>query len=142
MSNPFPKGTARFFPVPVYLVRSGILSRLTEKATKLYLFVLHEAQRVSATYLEISNEALAAQVGISTSTARRARTELCEADLLTILRQPGQPFVYVLLNPETQQELPSRNAQKYRAYPRAYNSKRLSGAAQCKAPNWNDIRSG
>src|SRR5579871_95902 len=107
MSNVFVKGTASFYPVPQFLITSGLLRSHSAGALKLYQLLLFAAQQRTRVELELSNSEICQLAGLSPNTIRRARTELRERGLIELRQTPGGRYTYVILNPLTRAPLPN-----------------------------------
>jgi len=107
MSNVFVKGM-NFFPVPQYLMTSGLHKELAGGAIKLYMLILYTAQKLTRVELELSNEHIRGEADLCPNTIRRARTKLKESGLIDLKRISGGRYIYVLLDPLTRQPLPPR----------------------------------
>ena len=138
MSNVFVKGTASFYPVPQFLISSGLLRSLSGGALKLYQLILYEAQHCTRVELELSNLEVLERAGLSPNTIRRARTELKEARLIDLRQAPGSRYTYVLLNPLTGVPLPHPRSRIGGNNPSTPSTPPPSSSASA-VPSWADI---
>ena len=109
-----------FFPVPQDLLKTGTLKRLRGGASKLYLLLLYDAQRISQCSIELSNRDIGESIGLSPTALRIARVQLWEAGLIDMIEASGKATLYVVLNPVTRtpcRELPEKYRDRYSRHP-------------------------
>lgn len=105
MSNIF-KGTyCPYFQVPQGLVKYGTLAQMDACELKLYVALLFEAQRRSRTSFIYKNEELRGLTGLSESSLSKARTQLCEKQLLECNRGLGGVYEFTVCIAENEDVL-------------------------------------
>jgi hypothetical protein len=139
MSNVFVKGTAPFYPVPQFLITSGLLRSLSAGALKLYQLLLFAAQQRTRVELELSNLEIRQLANLSPNTIRRARTELRERDLIDLRQTPGGRYTYVILNPVTRKPLPNPRSTRGASSPSTLSPLPAPSPASSETPPWSQI---
>jgi len=140
VSNVFVKGTAPFYPVPQFLISSGILKSLRGGAHKLYQFILFTAQQRTRVAFELSNPEIRRAVDLSPNTIRRARTELKEVGLVDLRQAPGGRYAYIILNRLTGTPLPHPSSRRGGSTPSTPpNPSKPPFASVTSAPSWTEI---
>ena len=102
MGNPWKAASGRksdWFPVSRKLISQGHVRDLGESALRLYLFINYLSQKHSAVHLEISNSEIEVYAGLTQTTAKRARQELCAAGLLKVTCPLARTITYTLVEP-------------------------------------------
>jgi 5S rRNA maturation endonuclease (ribonuclease M5) len=106
MSNVLHRNGLVYFQLPQALVKNKILPKLNGNALKLYVYLLHEAQRLTSSDLMLNAEELDAEAGISESGLRTAKRELVELKLI-LLTRGSNGYTYTLCDPDNGEPLAS-----------------------------------
>jgi hypothetical protein len=95
--NQFPRQTT-FFTFPHWIVREGHIPQLRDCDVRLWLAVLHEAERMSNTVFVLTNADIGRLVGIGATSIRKARGKLTELRWVSCQRVRGNIYEYTLLD--------------------------------------------
>jgi hypothetical protein len=90
-----------YFQVPQDLLTPGTLSSMSASDLKLYLALLHEAQRTTSTEFRLSGDRLKEMTAISKGSGTLARRRLAARGLVTCKRGLGNAYIYKLLVPNS-----------------------------------------
>ena len=105
MSNVL-RDQCRFFTVPRALVESGLLKQLPPSAVRLYLLLLHFAQKHSAVQIETVAYEIEDYTGMDAKSVKVGRESLEKVGLVTCQKQQHGIIAYQILNPENAVPLP------------------------------------
>lgn len=88
-----------YFSVPAEFVTGGHLRDLLPSAIRLYVFLMHLAQKHTATVLEVADWEVKQYTGLDEKSTRTARAELATRGLVLVMK--GRVYSYRLLDPAT-----------------------------------------
>jgi hypothetical protein len=109
----------RFFGVHQFLIRGGLLPRMTRSECFLYLALMYESERCSTRELVRSDADITRLSGVSARALRDARIRLQEYGLIRYQVQAGRAHRYVICNPTSGEAYPGDPKERIRYVRRA-----------------------
>ncbi len=96
----------RFFGLHQDVVRSGFWKRMLPGEMGLYVFLMHQSERLRTRQLTVRDADIHQNVGVAPRTLCNARKKLQERGLISYRRGHGGQYTYVICDPKTGKPYP------------------------------------